>query len=574
MLRAAISRLARRPALVALLLFLTGFAFTALPSLRYGPPLPALHDEHANLFLGETFARGRLTNSPPPGPPEFYQTFHEFITPRYESKFPPGQGIALAVGIWLGNPIIGIWLVNGLWAAALFWMLRGATGPGWAFGGALTGVIGYGAMSYWGYSYWGGSTLALAGALAFGGALRLWRKRGNPIIAAAGTGLGCALMALTRPLDGFIFALLPAGLVAWRLAKWKTENGKWKNRSTIALAATIPALAGVALLLGYNLATTGSAFTFAHRLYDQTYLPRMALFVWEKPGPDPPNEPAFFASYENAFSANMSADPLPATLYWSNLRRYAAAQFGFLFPLWLWPLVAASAVDCLIRSRRAQQACAPTPSARRGAGLLRPIPFAHRNGTALIALLSLFFIAIPLFTLRFYGFSHYIAAWTAPALLLIIQGARQIFILKRHLDNSLRWLGCAGIFFLIAWPVASFTRELTRGAPQWLSYAWVLDQEQVREDLADLAQKTGRKQLALVVYPPNHDPHAEWIYNSPDPGAQDVLWLRALGPARVPELAKIFPGYDEWLIYVKADGHFDHRVQIQLPSAPNPVSSL
>ncbi len=214
------------------------------------------------------------------------------------------------------------------------------------------------------------------------------------------------------------------------------------------------------------------------------------------------------------------------------------------FSLWLWPLAPAAFLELLI----------------------------GRNATARIALLSLLFIALPLFSLRFYGFSHYIAAWTAPALLFIIQGARQIFAWKRRLAANLRWLTCAAGVLLAAWPIAATAREIARGAPQWLSFAWVLDQEQVRADLADLAQRSGHKQLALIVYPPDHDPHAEWIYNSPDPGAQDVLWLRALGPARVPELAKIFPGYDEWLIYVKADGHFDHRAQIQLPPAPNSVS--
>jgi len=547
MLRAVISRLARRPVLAGGLLFLAGVAFTALPALRYGPPLPALHDEHANLFLGETFARGRLTNDPPPGPPEFYQTFHEFITPRYEAKFPPGQGVALAAGIWLGHPIIGLWLVNGLWAAALFWMLRGATAPGWALGGALAAVVGYGAMSYWGNSYWGGSTLALGGALAFGGALRLWRKRGNPFAAAAWAGAGGAIMALTRPLDGFIFALLPAGMMGWTLLKWKMdfpagwENGKWKNRNAVALAAIIPAVAGVALLFGYNAATTGSPLTFAHRLYDQTFLPRVVLFVWEKPAPDPPGQPAFFANYENAFGSNMSADPLTASRYWSNLQKFAAAQFGFLFPRWIWPLAAAGLLGVFLRC----------------------------DHTARIALLSLLFIALPLLTLRFYGFAHYIAAWTAPALLLIIQGLRQIFIWKRKLDQSLRWLTCLGIALLVAWPIAATAREMTRGAPQWMSFGWVYDQEQVREDLADRAKATGRKQLALVVYPADHDPHAEWVFNSPNPGAQDVLWLRALGPARVPELAKIFPGYDEWLVFVKTDGRFDHREQITLPDAPN-----
>jgi hypothetical protein len=542
MFRAAISRLARRPVLVAGLLFAAGVAFTALPSLRFGPPLPALHDEQAYLFLGETLARGRLTNNPPPGPPEFYETFHEFITPRYVAKFPPGPAVALALGIWLGHPIIGIWIVNGLWALALYWMLRAATPPTWALGGALAAVIGYGAMTYWGYSYWGGSVFALGGTLAFGGALRRWRKRGNPWAAAAWAGVGCGMMALTRPLDGFIFALAPAALLLG--ATWRDFRGGGAKASLLKfLAFAAPATAGVALMLGYNVATTGRAGVFAHRLYDQTYVPRMVLFDWEKPAPDPPGLPEFLSRYEDAFATSMSADPLTARQYWMNLKVFAAAQFEFLFPWWLWP-----------------------PAGLAGA-------FFARDRVARMALLSLLFIAVPLLTVRFYGFSHYVAAWTAPALLLVIQGARRLRAGWPGARRARLALGAAAGALLVCWPAVATGLELSRDYPQlmsWINFPWAASRENVRIELSDRAKETGRKQLALVIYPPDHNPHAEWVFNSPDPAAQDVLWLRALGADRVAELERWFPGYDEWFIFVKADGTLDHRDQIYLVNRPNP----
>jgi hypothetical protein len=538
MFRAAISRLARRPVLAMSLLFAAGVAFTALPSLRYGPPLPALHDEYAYLFLGETLAHGRLVNDPPPGPPEFYETFHEFISPRYVAKFPPGPGAALAVGIWLGHPIIGIWLVNGLWAMALYWMLRGAAAPGWALGGALAGVIGYGAMTYWGNSYWGGSVFALGGTLAFGGALRCWRQRGSPLASAAWAGVGCGMMALTRPLDGFIFALAPTAMILGAARRdFRAGGGKTSVPKLLAFAA--PAAMGVVLMLGYNFATTGRPWVFAHQLYDQTYVPGVVLFVWEKPAPDPPGLPAFLSHYENVYSTNMSADPLTAQLYWSNLKKFSSAQFNFLFPPWIWLLAALG-----------------------GAGV-----FFARDRTARCALLTLLLIAVPLLTLRFYGFAHYVAAWTAPALLLVVQGARRWRAAWPGARRARLVLGVAAGGLLACWPATATEMELTRGYPQWMSFPWVYDREQTRQELSERAQQTGHKQLALVIYPVNHDPHAEWVYNSPEPGAQDVLWLRALGPARVPELAHWFPGYDEWLVYVRADGKLDHRDQIKIAEA-------
>jgi hypothetical protein len=533
MLRVAISRLARHPALVVVVLFLSGVALTALPSLRYGPPLPTVHDEYGYLLMGETFARGRLTNDPPPGPPEFFDTFHEFISPRYFAKFPPGQGIALAVGILLGHPIIGIWLVQGLWAVALGWMLRAAVPTGWAVGGALAGLVGYGAMSDWGYSYWGGSVLALGGALTFGGALRLWQREGSPLAAAAWAGVGCGIMALTRPLDGFIFALFPTGMIAWTL--WRDRAGRLPR----LFAFVLPAALGVALMLGYNIATTGQAWLFAHRLYDQTHVPRLALFVWEKPGVDPPGLPDYLADYEQSYKGSMSADPLRFAQYWANVKVFVGAQSSFLFPIWVWPLVVLGLAAAFI----------------------------ERNGPARLAILGLLSIAFPLLTLRFYGFSHYIAAWTAPALLLIICGTQQRKVLWSSLGSAARHQVWITALILALWPVVDTTRELGRGFPSWLGFGWVYDRELVREALADRAKQTGHPQMAIVIYALNHSPHAEWVFNSPDPASQDVMWVRALGPARVPELARVFPKHDEWLVYVKANGDLDHRDLIKRPGA-------
>jgi hypothetical protein len=306
------------------------------------------------------------------------------------------------------------------------------------------------------------------------------------------------------------------------------------------LAFVIPAVVGVALMLGYNVATTGRALTFAHRLYDRTQMPGLVLFVWEKPAPDPPNQPFFLSHYEQVFSDNMGADPLTMRQYFENLKKFSAAQLKFLFPFWTLPLVLAGL-----------------------AGL-----FFARDRTARLALVSLVFMAVPLLTLRFYGFSHYAAAWTAPALLLMTQGARQWWVLWHYRSRSTRWLGCLAIFLVVAWPISATAGEMLRGYAQWEVFPWVAAREEVRGKLADRAKATGRPQLVAVVYPPNHDPHAEWVFNSPDPAAQDVLWLRALGPARIPELSREFPGDDEWLAFVKADGTLDHLDAIKMPNAP------
>ena len=131
-------------------------------------------------------------------------------------------------------------------------------------------------------------------------------------------------------------------------------------------------------------------------------------------------------------------------------------------------------------------------------------------------------------------------------MLLLIRGAQpqKVFKLKPGAGSpALVWLMA---IILALWPVTSTANVLAHGYPQWewTNYAWVFDRELVRQELAERAEQTGRPQMAIVVYAPDHNPHIEWVFNSPDVLTQDVLWIRALGPARVPELARLFPQHD------------------------------
>src|SRR5947207_8579226 len=133
MLERGVDWVARKPFAAGAIVFVVTFAIDMLPSLFGSVPVPNVHDEFAYLLAADTFAHGRLTNPPLPDDvwPSF-ETFHVIQHPTYASKFPVGQGMALAIGQRLGHPIIGAWLSTAAACVAIAWMLRGWMPARWA----------------------------------------------------------------------------------------------------------------------------------------------------------------------------------------------------------------------------------------------------------------------------------------------------------------------------------------------------------------------------------------------------------------------------------------------------------
>src|SRR5262249_43435154 len=136
-------------------------------------------------------------------------------------------------GQLLGHPWIGQLLATALMCGLLCWMLQAWLPPQWALLGASLAVLQIGLLSYWMNSYFGSSLPALGGVLVLGALPRI--QRHARLRDALLMGLGLAILANTRPFEGFVFSLpIAAAMVMWLV------NPKQVSRSAAFCRVAVP----------------------------------------------------------------------------------------------------------------------------------------------------------------------------------------------------------------------------------------------------------------------------------------------------------------------------------------------
>ena len=151
-LRDFVQKPAKSRGLILALVGILSFIATSSLSLKRGLPLPLVHDEFSYLLAADTFANGRLTNPSPPAW-EHFETMHVLVTPTYQSKYPPGQGVMLALGqLFFGHPIWAVWLTTALACMTITWTLLAIVPPRWALIAGLLAAL-HPQMLEWGQRY-------------------------------------------------------------------------------------------------------------------------------------------------------------------------------------------------------------------------------------------------------------------------------------------------------------------------------------------------------------------------------------------------------------------------------------
>jgi hypothetical protein len=498
-------RLAARPALALILVGLLAFVGSATVAAVRGVPEPRVHDEFGYLLAADTFAHGRLTNPPHPMWTHF-ETIHVIHQPSYASKFPPAQGLVLALGQVIGgHPVVGLWLSVGLMSAAIAWMLFAWLPPRWALLGALLVVLRLGLVDYWAQSYWGGAIAAAGGGLVFGGLRRMIpRPRARDSILFA---IGLAMLANSRPYEGLMATVLAVGVIAVWLFGPRRPSLTTAIRQVIVPAAAVLTVTAAAMVY-YNVRVTGRPFTLPYQVHASTY--RMEpVFLWQSPNPPPEYRHKELRDFHAGFEMRLYQNQHPIGRY--GFRSVKLDQFkqlwGFLIgPALTIPLIV---LPWLVRDRWMRFALA----------------------TCAVVAAGLMFET---WVLR-----HYAAPVTGLIFVLVL-GSLQFWhasraALTRVLVTSLVALV---IVLDLAWVVTE--------AGQRHDQSWPTARVQVVEQLL----ASPERDLVIVRYGPRHDVQQEWVYNAADIDASPIVWARHMEDNQ--ELIDYFTDRRVWYVDVDA----------------------
>jgi hypothetical protein len=459
-------------------------------------PTPSVYDEFSYILQADTFAHGRLAN---PAHPlwRFFESTYILQQPTYASRFPPAQGLAMAIGqVIFGHPWFGVWLSAGVLAAALCWALQGWLPPGWALLGAFIGLD-LCLFSYWMNSYWGGAVTAIGGALVTGAWVRITRAKRWRY--AWVFGVGAVIVVLARPFEGLLL-LVPALITL----------GMANHTARVWLPIVLTGVAGASWFAYDNYRVTGHPLRLPYRQYYEQYeiVPPFSLMPIST---TPPRTFRHFdlesrarETYNRARSWRLFVD---RPMDWLVLLRH---YYGNL--IWLLPLVVFT--PFLWRSRRT------------------------RFAAILVAVIGAASV------IEVWWYPHYGAPFAAALLILAAQSMRYLRLWKYKGRETGRFLVTAMPVAVLLVMVASEAQGISTHRPTNPLQASNVQKEAVEQKL--LEARLGQH-VIFVRYTGMQSPHEEWVYNPADIDAAPVIWAQDMGKLENERLLHYYAGRSFWL---------------------------
>ena len=519
------SRFAAHKTLAVCSVFLFVVALRVALLVQLPVPYPGIHDEFSYLLMGDTFAQGRLANPPHPLWRSF-ETFHVIWFPTYASKYPPAQGVVLALGQLLGHPWIGVLLSAAGMAAAFVWMLQAWMPSRWAFLAGVLAAVKLCVACYWINSYWGGAVAAIGGALVLGAFGRL--KHRTSLSSGILIAVGVAILINSRPYESVFFCIpVAAALLFWFIEQCKTEDHRRAALRLLVLPAAAILLATSCAMAFYNGRVTGNPAELPYA-YATRSLHRGAMFLWQNPKPPGHYNNAQFDAFYNQYEIQNYDRS------WAKLKSVFQDKLDHCRPVFFWP------------------AC----------WLLVPgVLFFYRDARLRLVFFALLATVFG-YCLVVWPGPHYLApaavAWFA-LLVQYVRHLRTIRVLRRPIGAALS----RAVLLALVFDVSQLIVQRTSDPLGW--GGWGL------ADRADLQQKlesTPGKHVVLVRYGEGHSVHEEWVYNAADIDGSKIIWARDLPGEVNDQLFHYYRDRTIWLATPDAEEGEDKAVLLRPPVSP------
>jgi hypothetical protein len=509
-IEAWLSELAERKTRVVCLMFfgVVAFRLAVLPLLPI--PIPGIHDEFSYLLMADTFAHGRLANPTHPMWMSF-ETFHVNWFPTYSSMYPPAQGFVMAIGQLLGSPWFGVLLSDAAMCAAILWMLQAWMPARWALLGGAFAALNLGIASYWMNSYWGGAVAGIGGALVLGALVRI-RRRAS-ISSGLLLGVGIAILANSRPYEGFVFCV-PAGvwLLWWLAGRIKSHDSVTARIRIVLLPLSALLILTLAFIGYYNKRLTGNALLFPHVLNTRTYH-STPLFLWEHLKPELTYNNQQFEDFYNGWER----EDYQTT--WKDAANVTAEKIARMGVEFFWPGVLF---------------------------VVPALPFAFRDRRMRLLVATLVLCIAGVFAV-IWSAPHYAAPVICVVYALLAQSVRHL----RTMKWKARPVGVALSRALVVLLVLSAGVNVARRScdPLW----WTCTGDPSRVAVMKQLLAMPGKHLIVVRYSDDHNIHDEWVYNGADIDGSKVLWARELDAEQNAKLFAYFKDREIWLVEPDVD---------------------